>query len=77
MRTCPALNIDCGNGTSWREVIRYQGSTGYDSDIIAGYYFKLGLYTVSEFDVPFTAYHKNYKRGDSAEAVDATESIFQ
>lgn len=77
MRQCPEVSIDCANGTPWQEAIRYQGSTGYDSEIINGYYFKLGLYTVSEFDVPFTAYHKNYLRGDSAQAVGATGAIFK
>lgn len=77
MRECPVLNVECSNGTSWQEVIRYSGSTGYDSEVINGYYFKLGLYTVSEFDVPFTAYHKDYLRGGTAQAVGATGAIFK
>lgn len=77
MRNCPLLNVNCEDGTPWQEVIHYQGSTGYGSDVIAGYYFKLGLYTVSEFDVPFTAYHKNYRRGGTAQAVGATGANFK
>lgn len=77
MRQCPLLDVECSNGTLWQEIIRYRGSTGYDSEIINGYYFKLGLYTVSEFDTPFTAYHKNYRRGESAKAIGLSAAMFQ
>lgn len=76
MRTCPALDANCAGGT-WRQIINYHGSTGYESSKIKSYYFKLGLYTVTDFDVPFTAYHRNYRVGVSAAEVDATGADFR
>jgi len=76
MRQCPALNVECGGGTPWQQIIDYQGSTGYESEVVKSYYFKLGLYTVSDFDVPFMVYHKNYRTGDSAQEVGATDAVF-
>lgn len=75
-RRCEILKPDC-SGSSWQEIIRYKGSTGYDSDKVRGYYFKLGLYTVVAFDVPFTAYHKDYRAGADAASIGATEAVFQ
>ena len=75
-RQCEVLKPDCSRSI-WREIIRYKGSTGYDSDKVMGYYFKLGLYTVVAFDVPFTAYHKDYRAGPDAMSVGATDALFQ
>lgn len=77
MRQSPLLSLDCEDSTSWQEIISYQGSIGYDDETVTGYYFKIGLYTVREFDVPFTAYHKDYHRGDSAEAVGVDAAKFR
>lgn len=77
MRRCPALNVDCGGGTEWQRIIDYSGSTGYGEDEVKSYYFKLGLYTVSEFDVSFIAFHKNYRTGESAAEVGAIDAIFR
>ncbi len=77
MRQCPSLSTNCEDGSPWRKVIRYEGSTGYDNDVIEGYYFKLGLYTVSDFDVPFTAYHRDYRSGQTAESVGAKAAVFK
>jgi Polysaccharide lyase len=76
MRTCPALNVECGDGTSWQKIIGYRGSTGYESEVVKSYYFKFGLYTVSDLDVSFTAFHKNYRTGESARDVGAIDAIF-
>ncbi len=76
MRKCPALSDDCGGGAPWQQIVDYQGSTGYEDEVVKSYYFKFGLYTVSDFDVPFTAFHKNYRTGENAEEVDATDPIF-
>jgi hypothetical protein len=76
-RQCPVLDTgDCDGGT-WSEIINYEGSTGYDNTSVSGYYFKLGLYTVTDFDVPFTAYHRGYRSGASAAEIGATDPVFQ
>lgn len=75
-RQCRPLDAACTKGV-WKEIIRYSGSTGYSDEEVDGYYFKIGLYTVTEFDVPFTAYHKGYGSGASAEAIGLTDPIFQ
>lgn len=76
MRTCPALSADCADGT-WQQIIDYKGSTGYESSKIKSYYFKLGLYTVTDFEVPFTAYHRDYRVGASATDVGVSEAAFR
>ena len=76
LRECALAEPNCPNGT-WKQIIRYKGSTGYDSDKAKSYYFKFGLYTVTDFDVPFTAFHKGYKRGASAAEVDAVDVVLQ
>ena len=76
-RECPPLELEsCPDGV-WKEVITYKGSTGYDDVHVSGYYFKLGLYTVTDFDVPFTAFHSGYKSGASAADIGAKDTIFQ
>lgn len=75
-RECPPLDATCSAG-AWKETIRYSGSTGYFDEQVDGYYFKLGLYTVTEFDVPFTAYHKGYGSGASAADVGLTDPVFK
>ena len=75
-RQCRPLDVACTEGV-WEEIIRYSGSTGYSDEEVDGYYFKIGLYTVTDFDVPFTAYHKGYGSGSSAEAIGLTDPIFQ
>ena len=74
---CSKLEPDCDRETAWQRIVRHRGATGYDDDLVESYYFKLGLYTVTEFDVPFTAYHKDYDIGRSATEIGATEPIFQ
>ena len=76
LRTCPPLNPDCP-GSLWSRIIDYHGQTGYPNSQIESYYFKLGLYTVSEFETPFTAYHRDYHRGDSAADIGLTDPVFQ
>lgn len=76
-RTCPFLAADCAGGSDWREIIRYSGSTGYANHEIKSYYFKIGVYTVSEFDVPFTVYHTGYATGANAAELGLTDKIFQ
>ncbi len=75
MRQCPLPDPDCG--LSWQEIVNYSGSTGYESDVVKGYYFKLGLYTVTDFDVAFTAYHKNYRIGANTSDIGVVGKIFQ
>lgn len=76
MRQCPILNVDCGGGSAWQRIVDHKGSTGYEDEFIVSYYFKLGLYTVTDFDVPYVAYHKNYRTGERADEVGATDAIF-
>lgn len=76
MRQCPALDTDC-DGVPWQEIIRYTGSTGYDDEDVVGYYFKLGLYTVTDFDAVFTGYHRDYKSGRSAAEIGLTDPLFR
>ncbi len=64
-RPCPLAAAGCAD-VPWRLIVDYRGSTGYDDSDIVGYYFKLGLYTVSKFDVPFTVFHRDYRAGASA-----------
>ncbi|MEM8813858.1 MAG: heparin lyase I family protein [Pseudomonadota bacterium] len=73
MRQCRALDADCPSG-AWDRFLTYQGQTGYASEKIIGYYFKLGLYTVTSFDAVFTAYHRGYRRGASAAEIGLTET---
>ncbi len=76
IRQCKPLDPDC-TGSHWQKIIRYSGSTGYDNDDIKSYYFKLGLYTVTDFKVPFTAYHRGYRIGASAAEIGATDEVFR
>lgn len=75
-RKCPILTPAC-EGSNWTEIIRYEGATGYDSSKIKSYYFKLGLYTVTDFEVPFTAYHRNYRVGGSAQEIGLVDGVFE
>ncbi len=75
-RKCRPLDVTCEEGV-WEEIIRYSGSTGYTDEEVDGYYFKLGLYTVTDFDVPFTAFHKGYSSVASAKAIDLEDPIFR
>jgi hypothetical protein len=52
-----------------QELFRFKGPLGYRNQI-KGPYFKLGVYTSGEIDSPLVAYHDNYSRADSFEAVD-------
>ncbi|MEM8811977.1 MAG: heparin lyase I family protein [Pseudomonadota bacterium] len=72
-RTCPLERSEC-DASPWREVIRYNGATGYTN--VYGYYFKFGLYTVTPFDVSFTAYHKQYRIGRTPVEIGATDAVF-
>ncbi len=47
----------------------FRGPLGYRNQI-KGPYFKLGVYASGEIDGPLVAYHDNYGRADSFEAVD-------
>ncbi len=76
VRQCKPLDPIC-KGSRWQEIIRYRGSTGYDNVNIKSYYFKLGLYTVTDFDVPFSAYHRGYRIGSSASEIGAQEDVFR
>ena len=76
-RECPILDNGCSQGSGWRNIIRYTGSTGYRDDEVKGYYFKLGLYTVTPFDVTFNAFHMNYRTASTSVGIDATDAIFQ
>lgn len=67
-RKCPVLETTCP-GENWQQIVKHKGSTGYDNEKVKSYYFKLGLYTVTEFDVPFTAYHRDYRIGANAEDI--------
>lgn len=50
-------------------IFRFDGPLGYRNEI-KGPYFKLGVYASGEIDGPLVAYHDNYSRADSYEAVD-------
>lgn len=50
-------------------LFRFDGPLGYRNEI-KGPYFKLGVYASGEIDRPLVAYHDNYARADSFEAVD-------
>ena len=76
-RECLVLAANCAGGSDWREIIRYSGSTGYANHEIKSYYFKMGIYTVSEFDVPFTVYHQGYVTGANVAELGLTDKIFQ
>lgn len=73
MRKCSTGGETCEDN-SWQEIIRNHGPNGYRG--VLGYYFKYGLYTVSEFDTAFMAYHRDYQAGDSARAIGATDPVF-
>lgn len=73
MRKCSEAGDTCEN-SPWREIIRNKGPNGYPG--VLGYYFKYGLYTVSEFDTAFMAYHKDYQAGANARAIGATDPVF-
>lgn len=75
-RKCPVLDAACPGG-NWQQIVQHKGSTGYDDDKVKSYYFKLGLYTVTEFDVPFTAYHRDYRIGTSAAEIGITDDSVQ
>ncbi len=67
-RTCPAPGDEC-DGAEWQRIVDFNGPTGYDQAI--GYYFKYGLYTVSDFDATFTAYHRDARIGATPEDIGA------
>lgn len=67
MRQCPAISSRCESAFS--TFLHHVGQTGYPDDQVIGYYFKLGLYTVSEFDKPMTAFHGGYRSGPDAASV--------
>ncbi|MEM1044624.1 MAG: heparin lyase I family protein [Pseudomonadota bacterium] len=74
LRTCAPRPGPCAS--EWKKILTYRGATGYPDDQVAGYYFKFGLYTVTDFEVPFVAYHKGYKSGATAADVDADDPVF-
>lgn len=74
-RTCDLLADPCT--AAWREIIRHEGANGYDSADVRSYYFKLGLYTVTDFEVPYVAYHKGYHVGTSAKQVGLDDPMFR
>lgn len=76
LRQCAVLDTECKDGT-WEEIIRYSGSSGYDDADVVSYYFKLGLYTVTDFEVPFTVYHKGYRTGSRADEIGFTAPNLQ
>lgn len=73
MRKCSQASDTCEDNP-WREIIRNEGPNGYPG--VLGYYFKYGLYTVSEFDTAFMAYHKDYQAGADARSIGATDPVF-
>ena len=75
MRQCPPLRETCDS--DWHDMIQFVGTTGYSNDKVDGYYFKYGLYTVSDFDAPFTAFHKDYWRGPTAASIGLSDPIFK
>ena len=52
-----------------QKIFRFDGPLGYRNEI-KGPYFKLGVYASGEIGSPLVAYHDNYSRADSFEAVD-------
>lgn len=64
---------DC-NGAEWRRIVRHDGPVGYEQ--AAGYYFKIGIYTVHAFAAPMVVYHKEYSAGRSPQAVGADAPVF-
>ena len=52
-----------------KKIFRFDGPLGYRNEI-KGPYFKLGVYASGEISGPLVAYHDNYSRADSFEAVD-------
>ena len=52
-----------------RRIFRFDGPLGSRNQI-KGPYFKLGVYASGEITSPLVAYHDNYSRADSFEAVD-------
>lgn len=52
-----------------KRMFRFEGPLGYRNEI-NGPYFKLGVYASGPIDRPIVAYHDNYSRADSFEAVD-------
>jgi hypothetical protein len=51
-------------------LFQFRGPLGYRNQI-HGPYFKFGVYASGPIDGPLVAYHDNYRRGDSFDAVDA------
>jgi peptide/nickel transport system ATP-binding protein len=51
------------------QIFHFGGPLGYRNEI-KGPYFKLGVYASGEISAPLVAYHDNYSRADSFEAVD-------
>ena len=76
VRTCPVIDFTCP-GSLWSNVINYDGQTGYPDSQIESYYFKLGLYTVTDFAETMTAYHRDYQRGTSAAEIGLTDPMFR
>lgn len=70
-RTCGLT--DC-NGADWRRIVSHDGPVGYDQ--AAGYYFKIGVYTVHKFAAPMVVYHKEYSAGPDPQSVGADAPIF-
>jgi len=52
-----------------QRLFRFDGPLGYRNEI-KGPYFKLGVYASGQIGSPLVAYHDNYSRADSFEAVD-------
>ena len=52
-----------------QKIFRFDGPLGYRNEI-KGPYLKLGVYASGQIDAPLVAYHDNYSRADSFEAVD-------
>jgi hypothetical protein len=52
-----------------KRIFRFNGPLGYRNEI-KGPYFKFGVYASGDISGPLVAYHDNYSRADSFEAVD-------
>ena len=52
-----------------QRIFGFEGPLGYRNQI-KGPYFKLGVYASGDIDGPLVAFHDNYSRSDSFEAVD-------
>ena len=52
-----------------QKIFGFEGPLGYRNEV-KGPYFKLGVYASGEISSPLVAYHDNYSRADSFEAVD-------